>query len=97
MEGRRLAVPRLGNGRPWHLFAEWEAVVDNREVGSTAVSIAMTKESQRWIVARIKGSKSEEIAIVAAKDAAGAIATVVKDRGITDADYIKRLVARPMG
>jgi hypothetical protein len=57
----------------------------------------MPKESQRWIVTRIKGSKSEEIAVVAAKDAASAIATVVKDRGITDADYIKRLVARAVG
>jgi hypothetical protein len=48
----------------------------------------MIKESQRWIVTRIKGRRSEEIAIVAAKDAASAIATVVKDRGITDGDYI---------
>jgi hypothetical protein len=48
-------------------------------------------------VTRIKGSRSEEIAIVTAKDAASAIATVVKDRGIIDADYIKRLVARPVG
>jgi hypothetical protein len=57
----------------------------------------MKKESERWIVTLIKGSKSEEIGIVAAKDAASAIATVVKDRGITDSDYIKRLVARPAG
>jgi hypothetical protein len=57
----------------------------------------MTKGLPRWTVTRIKGSKSEEIAIVPAKDAASTIAMVVKDRGITDADYIKRLVARPMG
>jgi hypothetical protein len=57
----------------------------------------MTKKSQRWIVTRIKGSKSEEIAIVAAKDAASAITIVVKDRWITDVNYIKRLVARPAG
>jgi hypothetical protein len=56
-----------------------------------------TKENPRWIVTRIKGSKSEEIATVAAKDAASAIATVVKDRWITDVNYIKRLVARPAG
>lgn len=46
----------------------------------------MTKGLPRLIVTRIKGSRSEEIAIVAAKDAASAIATVVKDRGITDSD-----------
>jgi hypothetical protein len=56
-----------------------------------------SKGEPHRIVSRIKGSKSEEIAVVAAKDAASAIATVVKDRGIVDAEYIKRLVARPMG
>jgi hypothetical protein len=57
----------------------------------------MTKGLPLWAVTRIKGSKSEEIAIVPANDAARAIAKVVQDRGITDADYIKRLVARPVG
>jgi hypothetical protein len=55
------------------------------------------KALPQWMISRIRGSKSEEIAIVAAKDAEIAIAAVVKNRGITDADYIKRLVARPMG
>jgi hypothetical protein len=49
----------------------------------------------RWIVSRIKGSRSEEIGIVRAKDAAGAVAAVVKQKAITDPDYIKRLAARP--
>jgi hypothetical protein len=57
----------------------------------------MTQQSRQWIVSRIRGSKSEEIATVAAKDAASAIAIVVRDRWITDVNYIKRLVARPVG
>jgi hypothetical protein len=57
----------------------------------------MAKELQRWIVSRIRGNKSEEIAIVAAKDAASAIEIVIRDRKITDVNYMKRLVARPAG
>jgi hypothetical protein len=57
----------------------------------------MAKEPQRWIVSRIRGNKSEEIAIVAAKDAASAIEIVIRDRKITDVNYMKRLVARPAG
>ena len=56
----------------------------------------MPKDLPRWLVSRIRGNRAEEIATVAAKDALSAILVVVKDRGITDADYIKRLVARPL-
>lgn len=47
-----------------------------------------------WIISRIKGKRSEEIGIVRAKDAAGAVAAIVKQRAITDPEYIRRLVAR---
>ena len=57
----------------------------------------MPKESPRWLVSRIRGSRAEEIATVAAKDALSAILVVVKERGLTDSEYIKRLVARPAG
>jgi hypothetical protein len=56
----------------------------------------MAKALSHWIVSRIRG-KSEEIAVVSAKDATSAVAKVVQDRWITDAEYIKRLVARPVG
>jgi hypothetical protein len=57
----------------------------------------MTKESQRWLVSRIRGSRAEEIAVVSAEDALSAILVVVKERCITDSEYIERLVARPAG
>jgi hypothetical protein len=94
MEGRQPAVPWLGSGRAGRVLSGREAVVKNREVA--AFSMTMIKENPRWIVTRIKGSKSEEIAIVAAKDAASAIEIVIRDRKITDVNYMKRLVARPM-
>jgi hypothetical protein len=53
------------------------------------------KELPRWIVSRIRGSRSEEIATVRAKDAAAAVAAVVKQQAITDPEYIQRLAARP--
>lgn len=52
------------------------------------------KELPHWTISRIKGSRSEEIGIVRAKDAAGAIAAIVEQKGLTDQFYIKRLVAR---
>jgi len=55
----------------------------------------MDNELPLWIVSRIKGNKAEEIATVRAKDAAGAVAAVVKQQAITDPEYIKRLAARP--
>jgi hypothetical protein len=55
----------------------------------------MDKELPRWIISRIKGNKTEEIATVCAKDAASAVAAVVKQQAITDQEFIKRLAARP--
>jgi len=40
----------------------------------------MDNELPLWIVSRIKGNKAEEIATVRAKDAAGAVAAVVKSK-----------------
>jgi hypothetical protein len=53
------------------------------------------KEQPLWIVSRIKGARAEEITTVRAKDAAGAVAAIVKQKAITDPEYIKRLAARP--
>jgi hypothetical protein len=55
----------------------------------------MDKELPLWIVSRIKGRRAEEVATVRAKDAAGAVAAVVKERVITDPETIRRLAARP--
>jgi hypothetical protein len=55
----------------------------------------MEKEQPLWIVSRIKGARAEEITTVRAKDAAGAVAAIVKQKAITDPEYIKRLAARP--
>jgi hypothetical protein len=55
----------------------------------------MDKELPRWIVSRIRGKAAAQIAIVRAKDAAGAVAAVVEQQAITDQEVIKRLAARP--
>jgi hypothetical protein len=59
----------------------------------------MAKEQPlpRWAVSLIRGSRAEHITIVNAKDAESAIATVVKDRNITNPRDLKRLAARPAG
>jgi hypothetical protein len=53
------------------------------------------KELPLWIVSRIKGNRARQIATVRAEDAADAVAAVVKQKAITDPEYIKRLAARP--
>lgn len=53
------------------------------------------KELPFWAISRIRGSRSEELGIVRAKDAAGAVAEFVKQKALTDLEYIRRLVARP--
>ena len=53
------------------------------------------KEMPQWIVSRIRGKAAEQVAIVRAKDAAGAVAAVVKRRAIADPETIRRLAARP--
>ena len=53
------------------------------------------KEQPLWIVSRIRGKAAEHIATVRAKDAASAVAAVVKEKAITDPETIRRLAARP--
>jgi hypothetical protein len=50
----------------------------------------MSKELPRWAVSLIRGSRAEHLTIVNAKDAASAIAAVVKDHKITDPHQMKR-------
>ena len=56
---------------------------------------AADRDLPLWIVSRIRSSKSEEIAAVRAKDSADDVAAVVKQRALTDPEFIKRLAARP--
>jgi hypothetical protein len=57
--------------------------------------LGASRRDSLWIVFCIKGSRAEEIATVRAKDAASAVAAVVKQQAIADPEYIKRLAARP--
>jgi hypothetical protein len=55
----------------------------------------MSEQLQRWIVSRIRGKRPDNITTVRAKYAESAIAGLIKDRNITDQEFIKRLAARP--
>ena len=49
----------------------------------------------KWRISRIKGSKAEQLGVVAAADAKADIKVAIKEFAVTNPEHQSRLAARP--